>query len=106
MHNNRGCKCCKSSWKAQVKSCLILLLLVALSSCAIALYFSHETGGTAEGIRYFEEVVVSPGDTLWTLAGPYRPAGMDIRNYVDMVAEINGVEHGIIQPGQLLVLPR
>ncbi len=106
MNKYRGCKRRKSSWKGQLKACMLLLLLVALSSCAIALYFSHETGGAAEGMRYFDEVVVNPGDTLWTLAGPYRPAGMDIRNYVDIVAEINGVEHGIIQPGQRLVLPR
>lgn len=96
----------KASWKAQVKSCMILVLLVAFSSCAIALYFSHETGVAAGEMRYFDEVVVSPGDTLWTLAGPHRPAGMDIRNYVDIVAEVNGVEDGIIQPGQRLVLPR
>ena len=83
-----------------------MLALIFLFSFAVALYVNHEAGSAAQGTRYFDEITVNPGDTLWTLAGPYRPEGMDIRHYVDIVAEINGVEDGIIQPGQLIALPR
>ena len=106
MYRERGHNHKHISWRAQAKYLGIMLALVVFSSLAVALYFSYETGSAAEDVLHFDEVQVNPGDTLWTLAGPYRPAGMDIRDYVDIVAEINGVEDGIIQPGQRITMPR
>ncbi len=85
---------------------LIYALLVIIFSSGLVLSFMQVTGSTVKDIRFAEEVVVSSGDTLWTLARPYRPRGMDIREYVDIVAEINGVQDGIIHPGQVIYLPR
>ncbi len=90
----------------QVKSLGFMLVLVLVFTLGVALYVNREAGSTPQGTRYFDEVTVHPGDTLWDLAGPYRPQGMDIRSFVALVAEINGVEDGIIHPGQRIVLPR
>lgn len=48
--------------------------------------------------------VVSPGETLWQLAGRAAPRA-DRRTTVDRLVRANGLRGGSIRPGQRLVLP-
>lgn len=50
-------------------------------------------------------VTVRPGESLWSLAGRYAPAGFDPRAYVDALTALNHLS-GPLQPGTRLRLPR
>jgi LysM repeat protein len=48
--------------------------------------------------------VVREGDTLWTIARRLAP-GSDPRPIVDVLSAANGLDAGLIVPGQTLVVP-
>ena len=48
--------------------------------------------------------VVREGDTLWTIAERSAP-GSDPRPIVDVLAAANGIDAGLLVPGQTLVVP-
>jgi nucleoid-associated protein YgaU len=50
-------------------------------------------------------VTIHQGDTLWSLAEAYAPAGMDLRAYVDALEDLNGLD-GTLAAGQRIKLPR
>ena len=54
--------------------------------------------------RHRRTVVVRPGDTLWAIARRSEPAS-DPRAVVDAIAVANGVQAGVVVPGQRLVMP-
>lgn len=49
--------------------------------------------------------VVKPGDTLWAIAKLHMPDGADIREYVYLLRETNGLSSAHLTPGQLLSIP-
>jgi predicted Zn-dependent protease len=51
-------------------------------------------------------VTVHSGDTLWTLAERYTPAGGDVQDTIDAIAGLNHLHGSVIQPGQRLQIPR
>lgn len=50
-------------------------------------------------------VAVREGDTLWTLAERFGPAGADPRRVVDAIRARNGLEGESLAPGQSLSIP-
>jgi len=50
--------------------------------------------------------VVAPGDTIWDLAAPHVPEGMDLQSYVAEVIMRNEVDPGALEPGSVLDLPQ
>ena len=50
-------------------------------------------------------VTVHQGDTLWSLAEAYAPEGMDPRAYVDVLADLNDLDGGLVV-GTRIKLPR
>ena len=65
---------------------------------------AHAAGGTlasaGETVLYVE-----PGDTLWEIAERYAPAGSDIRKYIYVLKQRNGLSSSGLAVGQRLVLP-
>ena len=51
-----------------------------------------------------ESYLVQPGDTLWEIAQEHRPDFVGIRNYVNLMKRVNGMDSDI-QPGQVLLIP-
>jgi|FLYL01.1.fsa_nt_gi hypothetical protein len=51
------------------------------------------------------EYVVSPGDTLWALADEIAPPGEDVRKWVYLIEELNGLTGSDLRVGQRLLLP-
>ena len=76
---------------------LALVLVVALVAWAA---LAHGSEGAGPERTY----VVQPGDTLWTIAAASSPG--DPRKAVWGIRERNGLDGGLIHPGQRLVLPR
>jgi hypothetical protein len=79
--------------------------LIALGS-ALALgggaaLASLEGGAPADS---FESVVVSSGDTLWSIAEEVAP-GHDPRDVVDQIARLNALNGVSVQVGQQLAIP-
>ncbi|WP_172193877.1 LysM peptidoglycan-binding domain-containing protein [Saccharibacillus qingshengii] len=50
-------------------------------------------------------VIVSPGDTLWSIAERSKPAGADIRIFITGIQQKNGLSGSEIQVGEELILP-
>lgn len=76
-------------------------LLVA----AIAVCFGWELGGgSGAAPTAAATVVVSPGDTVWSIAARH-PDGQDIRTEVAQILSLNRLGSPIIQPGETLVVP-
>jgi nucleoid-associated protein YgaU len=51
-----------------------------------------------------QSVVVQPGDTLWSIAADVAGTG-DVREVVDRIQELNGLQDAVLMPGQVLELP-
>jgi LysM repeat protein len=71
---------------------------VAAANLALALVVH---GGTP---AVYTEVVVQPGDTLWSIASEHYP-GDDVRNRVDDIERLNGLQSPVITVGETLRLP-
>ena len=42
---------------------------------------------------------VRAGETLWSIADEYRPEDVDRREYIEAVADLNGIDAGMIYAG-------
>lgn len=49
-----------------------------------------------------EDVVVSAGDTLWSIACEYKKDGQDVREYLYELRKLNNLTDCTIYPGQVL----
>ncbi|MBW9093601.1 LysM peptidoglycan-binding domain-containing protein [Microbacterium jejuense] len=89
----------------------VLALLAALPAL-IALGVAMALGGgaalaTLDGgapAGSFESVVVSAGDSLWSIAEQVAP-GHDPRDVVDQIARLNALDGVSVQVGQELAIP-
>jgi len=77
---------------------LVVLAAVAAANLALALVVH---GGTP---AVYTEVVVQPGDTVWSIASAHYPAD-DVRVRVDDIERLNGLRSPHIEAGQTLRLP-
>lgn len=61
--------------------------------------------GSSDQLGYVE-VVVRQGDTLWSLAQKHGPQHRDIRETIDRIRRLNGLEsRASIRPGERLTIP-
>lgn len=47
---------------------------------------------------------VQAGDSLWSISGEYCPDGVDRREWIAEVQELNGLEDSVVYPGQRLTV--
>lgn len=81
---------------------LVVLALVLASSVADTLLATGVSDRLSE--LPTSTVVVGRGDTLWEIAEKSAP-GEDARAVVAWIQEANGLEGGLLVPGQELVVP-
>jgi hypothetical protein len=62
-------------------------------------------GAAAEGGDEGRVYTVKPGDSVWTIARRLVGASGDPRPAVDDLIERNRLQHAIIRPGELILLP-
>ena len=51
-----------------------------------------------------ESYTVKAGDSLWTIAAEYCPDGVDRREWIEAVQELNNLEDSILYPYQKLTV--
>lgn len=79
----------------------LIALVSAMALGGGAALASLESGAPAGS---FESVVVSSGDTLWSIAEEVAP-GHDPRDVVDQIARLNVLNGVAVQVGQQLAIP-
>jgi|SRR5579864_808749 len=77
----------------------------ALAVLAVVLAASVGFAAVAHGgSRSETDIVVQPGDTLWSIAAAHYPSD-DVRVRVDDIERANGLRGPVIEVGQTLRLP-
>jgi nucleoid-associated protein YgaU len=89
-------------WACERRVARGLLAALAVAIALVVLLGTVAHGGTSGGGP--ERVTVRAGDTLWSIAAAHSQGG-DVRDVVDAIAAANHVEGGVIQPGQVLIVP-
>lgn len=84
---------------------LVLRLLVLAATVGAVFLLLASVGAADEPPPPTIGYVVEAGDTLWAIAAGVAPAGSDLRDTVDVIAELNDLEGATIFPGQALRLP-
>ncbi|CAH0121151.1 MULTISPECIES: LysM peptidoglycan-binding domain-containing protein [unclassified Paenibacillus] len=52
-----------------------------------------------------KQIIVTQGETMWSIAKRYKPERMDIRNYIEDMKKLNHKRTSAIQAGELLSIP-
>ena len=76
-------------------SITIVVVLLLLASA------SNASSGPAETLSYR----VKGGDTLWQIAADFGPADSDRRQIVSVIQDLNGINAGTLQIGQVIEIP-
>jgi len=84
---------------------VVTLLLAAVAFAGLALVRVPGIAGTTTTHPLTRAVTVQPGESLWTIAEQVAP-GVDPRLTVARLEEVNNLPGGLVQAGQLLVIPR
>ena len=85
---------------ARIRALSIISIMVVIMVLLLA-SASHATGQITETHDYR----VKPGDTLWQIAHDHGPDGADRRAIVASIDKINDLDGGILQAGQVLMIP-
>ncbi|MGY1745649.1 LysM peptidoglycan-binding domain-containing protein [Blastococcus sp. SYSU D00695] len=85
--------------------CALTALTVAVAALGLLVLSALVAG--PEGLRPAGEsdVVVRPGDTVWSIAAEVAGPGEDVRAVVDAIEELNDLEGAVVVPGQVLAVP-
>lgn len=85
--------------------CLILLLAIGSSSILSKATTKEESAKVY--YKYFTQIEIESGDSLWKIAGEYMQHGPyeSREEYMEEVAELNGLTSTKIIAGQNLIVP-
>lgn len=80
---------------------IVTITLIIIIGCSAV--FTAFAGD--EQLLSGDQIVVSQGDTLWSISLAHKPQQMDTRVYVEAIKKVNELEHNAIRIGQVLALP-
>ena len=81
-----------------------VLLVIAILICSLLL-LSFATRPTMDAIEWNQEsYTVKAGDSLWSISADYCPDGVDRREWVEEVRELNCMDDSTIYPGQKITV--
>lgn len=90
---------------AGVGLAITVVAIVVWLGVALATGGDELLAGSPDQLGYVE-VIVRQGDTLWGLAQRHGPKHRDIRETIDRIRRLNGLEaRANIQPGERLMIP-
>lgn len=83
---------------------LFIVLTASIIAIGITLAAPITWTGAAKAELHAEQIVVQPGDTLWSIAKAQAPE-IDPRDVIGEILELNGLSSAQIFPGQVLSVP-
>ena len=91
------------------RSLLTVCIIALLAICSSAILTKATTSDNAEKVyyKYFTQIEIQKGDSLWTLAGEYMENGPyeSRKEYMEEVAELNQLSSTTLFEGQALIVP-
>ena len=85
------------SWKRFGAFLVIVFLFILL--------LVHCCSSKPMEVEHLESYEVECGDTLWSIASHYRPAGMNIQEYLWNIRQLNNKVDCTIYPREVLTIP-
>ncbi len=83
-----------------------LMPIIALASLSLMLALPMLSGTLhAAGVEHFTNVIVQPGDSLWSIAARHAGADGDVQAAIDRISEVNHLSAAALQPGEHLRIP-
>lgn len=85
----------------------MLFLCVMILSCLFGktLVIANAKESDTEYVRYYTEIEIQSGDTLWSIAKTYSEhSGMEIREYIRTIKQMNGMITDQIAAGDSLTI--
>ena len=93
------------SGKLLEHSTTITVILAVLLIVASILTLKYAFRSTMDGYEWETTFYrVQTGDSLWSISADYCPDGVDRREWIEEVRELNGMDNSIIYPGQKLTV--
>lgn len=84
-------------------ACVVVLLIIIAVSLILTLGLAFRS--TMDGIEWETEAYfVKSGDSLWSISERYCPDGVDCREWIDEIQELNGLDDSLIYPGQCITI--
>lgn len=90
-----------SAWRRRAGAVAVLVLLAFLLTVAIG----RVTAGAQLADPVAGTVTVGPGETLWDVAAATAPDGVDTRQHLEAIADLNGFDGGTVEPWTVILLP-
>lgn len=84
---------------------LAVIMLFCIGFGALIHTFTGDNEVQAADIPVLEQIVVKPGDTLWSIAEQRVQKSEDVRIYIQKLKKANGLTSSALQAGQVLQLP-
>lgn len=88
--------------KSKKRFIIFLIIALVLMTASFALMFNNTYASSDASAQ---EYVINYGDSLWSIAQDNKPDGIDTRDYVSKIINMNGLQNGIIKPGAVIQLP-
>ena len=81
-------------------------LLTLVCVLIFVLVFTKKTAGSYDGYNEtYQSVMVTPGDTLWSLAEDYKMPGTSTRRFVKELKHINAMKKNDLKYGDFIIVP-
>lgn len=91
-----------SAWRRRLAALAVLALLVAALTVAIGRMAAADAGPTDP---VGGTVTITPGDTLWAVAAATAPDGVDPREQLARIMQLNGFERSDVAAWTVVLLP-
>lgn len=90
-----------SAWRRRAGAVAVLVLLAFLLTVTIG----RVTAGADLADPVAGTVTVAPGETLWDVAAATAPAGVDTRDQLARIVELNGLRSTSVDAWTVVLLP-
>ena len=84
------------------------LAVIILTLCVILGGFRSKAEDKEEDVvyyKYYTNIIIQPGDTLWDLADDYLEYYESKEVYIQEVSQLNSIQNGKIVSGRNLIMP-